>query len=241
MLELDSLHKSFGGLAAIWKVSLRVEEGEILGLIGPNGSGKSTLFNLISGLMRPDSGRILFRGRDVTGAGPHEICRAGIGRTFQLVKPFARMTALRNVMVGRSYGSDPAVNMKQAERESEEILDRVGLSQKKRIVSASLGLLDRKRLELARALATRPELLLLDEIMAGLNPTEMEAAIRLLSDVRAAGITLIVIEHVMRIILSISDRVVVLSTGSVIAEGPPQEVVRNKKVIEAYLGTRGDA
>jgi branched-chain amino acid transport system ATP-binding protein len=131
--------------------------------------------------------------------------------------------------------------MKQAERESEEILDRVGLSQKKRIVSASLGLLDRKRLELARALATRPELLLLDEIMAGLNPTEMEAAIRLLSDVRAAGITLIVIEHVMRIILSISDRVVVLSTGSVIAEGPPQEVVRNKKVIEAYLGTRGDA
>ncbi len=241
MLELKSLHKSFGGLAAIWDVSLRIEEGEILGLIGPNGSGKSTLFNLISGIMRPDSGKILFRSKDITVAGPHEICRAGIGRTFQLVKPFARMTALRNVMVGRSYGSDPALNMRQAERQSEEILERVGLSQKKRIISASLGLLDRKRLELARALATRPKLLLLDEIMAGLNPMEIETAMRLLSDVRASGITLIVIEHVMRVILGISDRVIVLSTGRIIAEGSPQEVVRNKEVIEAYLGTKGNA
>jgi branched-chain amino acid transport system ATP-binding protein len=241
MLELKSIYKSFGGLAAISNVSLRIEPGEILGLIGPNGSGKSTLFNLISGVMRPDSGDILFQSLDITGAGPHEICRAGIGRTFQLVKPFARMTALRNVMVGRSYGSDPAANMEQAEREAEEILERVGLSRKKRTVSAGLVLMDRKRLELARALATRPKLLLLDEIMAGLNPTEIESAIRLLSDVRASGITLIVIEHVMRVILGISDRVVVLSTGRIIAEGPPKEVVRNKGVIEAYLGTKGDA
>ena len=241
MLELQDVHKSFGGLAAIWDVSFRVERGEILGLIGPNGSGKSTLFNLISGLMRLDSGMILFRNRDISGTVPHEICRTGIGRTFQLVKPFARMTALRNVMVGRSYGSDPALNMREAERQSEEILERVGLSQKKGTVAASLGLLDRKRLELARALATRPKLLLLDEIMAGLNPAEINAAIRLLSNVRASGITLIIIEHVMRVILSISDRVVVLSTGRMIAEGPPQEVVRNKEVIKAYLGTKGDA
>ncbi|MEW6664502.1 MAG: ABC transporter ATP-binding protein [Thermodesulfobacteriota bacterium] len=241
MLELKAVQKSFGGLAAIRNVSIRIEDGEILGLIGPNGSGKSTLFNLISGLIRPDSGRIVFRGKDITGAGPHEICREGIGRTFQLVKPFARMTALRNVMVGRSYGSDPALDMGEAERQAGEILDRVGLSQKKRIVSTSLGLLDRKRLELARALATRPKLLLLDEIMAGLNPIEIETAMRLLSEVRASGVTLIVIEHVMKAVLGISDRIVVLSTGRVIADGLPQEVIRHEGVIEAYLGTKGNA
>lgn len=241
MLELRRLHKSFGGLAAIWDVSLTVREGEILGLIGPNGSGKSTLFNLISGLMRPDSGDILFLDRDITGAKPNTICRAGIGRTFQLVKPFARMTALRNVMVGRSFGSDPAADMGEAERQSLEILERVGLAEKRQVVSASLGLLDRKRLELARALATGPKLLLLDEIMAGLNHREIEDAIQLLSDVRASGITLIVIEHVMRVILGISDRVIALSTGRIIAEGAPQDVVRNEEVIEAYLGAAGHA
>lgn len=241
MLEIKGLHKFFGGLAAVWDVNLSVREGEILGLIGPNGSGKSTLFNLISGVMRPDSGKILFQDKDITGAKPHEICRAGIGRTFQLVKPFARMTVLRNVMVGRSYGSDPARDMRQAEREAEEILDRVGLAQKKQIVSAGLGLLDRKRLELARALATRPKLLLLDEIMAGLNPPETQAAIRLISDVRASGVTLVVIEHVMKVILGLSDRVIVLSTGRIIAEGLPDVVVRDKGVIEAYLGASANA
>jgi len=236
MLEVEGLYKSFGGLTAIRDLNFTVDEGEIIGLIGPNGSGKTTLFNLISGLLKPDAGRMRFNNRDITGIRPYQICQAGIARTFQLVKPFTRMAPLENVMVGRAYGSEPALSMRQAKLESEEILAFTGLAQKRVPMAAMLSLVDRKRLEIARALATRPKLLLLDEMMAGLNPVEMEDAIRLVKAIRDSGITLIVVEHVMRAVLGISDRVVVLNVGEKIAEGTPQEVASNRQVIEAYLG-----
>ena len=236
LLEISNLFKSFGGLLAISELSFAVGEGEIIGLIGPNGSGKTTLFNLISGLLKPDTGNIRFDGKDVTGLPPDKICRSGIARTFQLTKPFMRMTLLQNVIVGILYGSNLAWKTWQAREEAERILAFTGLSGKHVPMAAMLGLVDRKRLELARALATRPKLLLLDEMMAGLNPAEIENAMQLVKRVRDTGITLIVVEHVMKAVLGISDRVVVVSAGKKIAEGKPQEVVCNKQVIEAYLG-----
>lgn len=236
LLEVENLSKAFGGLAAIRRLDFILNQGEILGLIGPNGSGKTTLFNLITGLLKPDTGRIRFNNKDITGIAPYKICQSGIARTFQSVKPFTQITPLKNVMVGRAYGSHPARNIRQARVESEEILALTGLAKKRVPTAAMLNLVDRKRLEIARGLATKPKLLLLDEMMAGLNPVEMEDAIRLVKAIRDSGITLIVVEHVMRAVLGISDRVIVLNVGEKIAEGTPQEIASNRQVIEAYLG-----
>jgi len=236
ILEVEKLSKSFGGLAAVSDLNFTLPQGEILGLIGPNGSGKTTAFNLITGFLKPDWGRVTFKGIDITSAPCHAVCQWGIARTFQLVKPFAHMTVLQNVMVGRTHGSDSAPNMKQAKVESEEIIHFVGLREKEDKEAHSLTLADRKRLELARALATKPQLLLLDEMMSGLNQTETEEAIHLINQIRDSGISLIVVEHVMRVILGLSDRIVVLNVGVKIAEGTPQEIVNNRKVVEAYLG-----
>jgi len=236
ILEVQNLSKAFGGLMAIRQVNFAVDEGQIVGLIGPNGAGKTTLFNLISGLFKPDIGKMTFNGKDITGLPPHKICQSGIARTFQLTKSFMHLTALQNVMVGWAYGGKEATSMRQARVESERILEFTGLGGKYVSAAATLGLVDRKRLEVARALATRPKLLLLDEMMAGLNQAELEDAMRLVKRINESGVTIIVVEHVMKAVLGISKRVVVISSGEKIAEGTPQEVVRNKQVIEAYLG-----
>lgn len=235
-LKVENLSKSFGGLQVLSNVNFEIHQGEILGLIGPNGSGKTTLFNLITGFLKPNTGKIIFEGKDITGAQNYHVCQVGIARTFQLVKPFAHMTALQNVMVGRMYGRKPARSLKEAHAESEEILGSIDLGVKKSNVAHSLTLSDRKRLELAKALATRPKLLLIDEMMAGLNLTETEDAIRIIKKIRDSGITLMVVEHIMRAVLGISDRIMVLNAGEKIAEGAPQEIMRDKGVIEAYLG-----
>jgi branched-chain amino acid transport system ATP-binding protein len=238
LLEVENVSKAFGGVLAINRVSFNLYQGEVLGLIGPNGAGKSTLFNLITGIFKPDTGRIRFNERDITGIAPYRICQSGIARTFQLVKPFSRLTSLENVMVGRAYGSQSARNIKQSRIESEQILVLTGLGNKQRQVAGMLSLIDRKRLEIARALATRPQLLLLDEMMAGLNPAELNDAIALIKSIRDSGISLIVVEHVMKVIMGISDRVMVLKVGEKIADGTPHEVASNRQVIEAYLGEK---
>ena len=238
ILEVEGLSKSFGGLMAVKDLNLKIYEGNILGVIGPNGSGKTTAFNLITGFLKPDEGKVKFRDNDITGIKSHQICKAGIARTFQLVKPFARITVLQNVMAGRAYGRRPARGIKQAKSEAEELLEFTGLSSKRSVVAGQLGLPDRKRLEITRALATKPELLLLDETMAGLNPAETQDAMRLMKEIRASGITLMLVEHVMQVVLGMSDRIVVINAGEKIAEGKPEHIVSNKEVIAAYLGRR---
>jgi branched-chain amino acid transport system ATP-binding protein len=233
LLEVENLTKSFGGVMALSRVSFVLEQGEILGLIGPNGAGKSTLFNLISGVEKPDHGIVKFNSQNITAMAPYKICRIGIARTFQLVRPFNQLSPLDNVMVGRAYGSAPARSMAQAREEAEQILALTGLANKSVKISAMLGQVDRKRLEIARALATRPKLLLLDEMMAGLNLSEMDSAIALIKSIRDSGISLIVVELVMKVIMSISDRIVVLKTGEKIADGIPEMVCRDPQVIEA--------
>lgn len=236
LLELEQISKSFGGVEAIRQVSFTLEQGEILGLIGPNGSGKSTLFNVITGLIKLDAGKIKFNNKDITGMPPHKICQSGIARTFQLVRSFNRLSPLENVIVGRSYGTQPARNIKQARIEAEQILSNLGLDKKEARTAGNLGMVDRKRLEIARALATKPTLLLLDEMLSGLNPVETDEAIRLIKGIRDSGISLIVVEHVMKVIMGISDRIIVLKTGEKIADGPPEQVTKDSQVIQAYLG-----
>ena len=236
ILEVQGLYKYFGGLAAVANVDFRLEKDEIMGLIGPNGSGKTTVFNLIAGVYRADRGSIRLAGEDITSRNSAAICQKGIGRTFQIPQPFSRLTVLENVRLGRVYGSQPAQSIGQADQEADEILDFIGLKAKRSLVSGRLPLLDRKRLELGKALATRPKVLLLDEILGGLTPAEIDTAMELIKAIRDSGVTLIVVEHVMRAIMGISDRVIVLNSGAKIAEGPPKKVVQDRNVIEAYLG-----
>jgi len=236
ILEVKGLTKAFGGLVAVKDLDFVVQEGEILGLIGPNGSGKTTSFNLISGFLKPDTGEIRFNGGDIAGLKPHKICQMGLARTFQLTKPFAEMTALQNVMIGRMYGGDPVGRTRKAEEECEALLDFVGLRGRAKALVSSFGLVDRKRLEVARALATKPRLLLLDEMMSGLNPAEMDEAINLVRAIGGRGISLMVVEHVMKAIKNLSKRLLVLNYGEKIAEGDPHEVLTHRLVVEAYLG-----
>jgi branched-chain amino acid transport system ATP-binding protein len=233
MLKLEKVSKSFYGLKAIRNVSLEVRENEIVGLIGPNGAGKTTLFNLISGFLSPDSGRILFDGQDLKGLKPHRICKLGLSRTFQIVKPFGNLSVIENVAVGAFNQYDTAP---EAEEKAWSVLEFTGLSHKALSPANSLTIPDRKRLELARALATDPRLLLLDEVMAGLNPTEKQMVIDLVLKIRSSGVTILIIEHAMRVIMGLSDRISVLNYGECIASGDTATVCANPHVIEAYLG-----
>jgi branched-chain amino acid transport system ATP-binding protein len=233
LLALSGVSRSFGGVRAVRALSFAVGDGEIVGLIGPNGSGKTTVFNLVSGVLAPDGGAIALRGEPLTGLRPHQICHRGVGRTHQIVQPFDSLTVLENVRVGAFRTARSAA---LATDEAEDVLGLVGLAHKRDARPPSLTIADRKRLELARALATRPRLLLLDEVMAGLRPTETLEMIELIRQIHATGVTLLVIEHVMRVIMSLSHRVVVLHHGEKLAEGPPREVSRDPAVIRAYLG-----
>jgi branched-chain amino acid transport system ATP-binding protein len=233
LLEVRGLSKRFGGLQAVGGLDLAMAEGEMLGLIGPNGAGKTTVFNLLSGFLVPDAGEIRFSARRLEGLKPHAICRLGLARTFQIVRPFARLSVLDNVKVAalaRHHAMAEALAVAQA------VLERVGLDGRAGEIAARLTLADRKRLELARALATEPTLLLLDEVMAGLNATEIDAMVRLIGSINAEGISVLLIEHNMRAVMSLSHRVIVLSFGEKIAEGTPRAVAADRRVIEAYLG-----
>ena len=233
LLSVVEVSKSFGGLRAIHRVSLDLAEGEMLGLIGPNGAGKTTLFHIVSGFLRPDEGSIAFAGQPLAGLRPHDICLRGLVRTFQVARPFLRLSVLENVIVG---ALERVKHRREAVTIAEEVLGLTGLAGKATLPGHSLTLPDRKRLELARALATGPRALLLDEVMAGLNPTETGRLIDLIRAIHARGITILLIEHVMKAVMSLSQRVLVLSYGELIAEGRPEEVVQDRRVIEAYLG-----
>ncbi len=235
-LRVEKVSKSFGGLMVIQQLSFSLEKDEILGVIGPNGSGKTTLYNLITGFLKTDEGKIEYLEKNITNQRPSAICKSGITRTFQLVKPFVGLTSLENVMAGRAYGREPAKDIKHAEKEAIELLDLTNLTKKQNVVAAQLSLIDRKRLEIARALATRPKLLLLDEVFAGLNPSETEEALHLIMKIKGLGITLMIVEHVIKVILGVSHRVIVLSSGNKIFDGLPQDAINDRKVIGAYLG-----
>jgi branched-chain amino acid transport system ATP-binding protein len=238
-LELQGVTKRFGGVAALDGISFSCREGEILGIIGPNGAGKTTLLNCISGVHRLDGGDIRWRGESISGRPPYRIASLGIGRTFQVVKPFASMTVRENAAVGALFGSAEAhLPPKQAFQRADEVLELVGLAAKAALPVTALTIPDRKRLEVARAVATKPRLLLLDEVMAGLNPVEVDEALEMVRAVHATGVTIVLIEHVMRVIVGVCDRAIVLHFGKLLAEGVPREVLRDRRVIEAYLGER---
>ena len=233
ILELTKVRKSFGGIKAVEDFSLSVEEGEILGLIGPNGAGKSTLFNCIAGVFPPTSGEIVFRGEKINNQRPWDLCRKGLARTFQIVKPFATRSVLYNVMVGAFATTDKRA---EAERRALEVLRHLHMEDRKDMRAGTLTIADRKRLEIAKALATRPKLLLLDEVMAGLRPTEVDEMVAIIKRLREGGMTIFVIEHIMRAIMALSDRIAVLHFGTKIAEGPPHEMAHDERVVKAYLG-----
>jgi len=233
LLEIDRLTKDFGGLRAVDRLDLTIEAGMIFGLIGPNGAGKSTAFNCIAGLYSATSGRVVYKGDEITSLKPYDVCRRGIARTFQLVKPFPTKSVLKNVTVGGFLRSK---NRDEAEEKALEVLEFVGLIDKKDVLGKSLTIADRKRLELARSLATDPTLLLLDEVMAGLRPAEVEQVITIIRKINERGITIFLIEHIMQAIMSLSDLIVVIHYGKKIAEGKPEEIASNEQVIKAYLG-----
>ena len=233
LLELRNLTKAFGGLMAVNDVSIHVEPGEIVGLIGPNGSGKTTTFNCINQFFPVTSGDIFFKEKSVIGLKPHEICLQGIGRTFQVLKPLARMTVLDSVTASVFCRAD---SLKEARMEALKVLEFCNLDRQKERLAENLPIPGRKRLEIARALATKPELLLLDETAAGLNPGELDEAVELIKKIRENGISILIVEHIMKVVMSISDRIHAINFGRTIAEGTPREVANNTAVIEAYLG-----
>jgi branched-chain amino acid transport system ATP-binding protein len=233
LLTLERVTKRFGGLTAVREVSLQVQAGDLLGIIGPNGAGKTTLFHVIAGYYGPDEGRVTFDGREVTGLPAHTIARLGLTRTFQLVKPFGNLSVQDNVMIG-ALTRRPTV--REARADAERVIDLCGLGPHAGAAARALPLALRKRLEVARALATRPRLLLLDEVMAGLNPTELAAMVELVRRLHAEGLTLIVIEHIMAAMMRLAQRIVMLHHGETIAEGTPREIAADRRVIDAYLG-----
>ena len=236
ILKVSGVSKHFGGVTAVQDVSFELMPGEIVGLIGPNGAGKTTLVNLITG-MRPDTGSVVFDGDDVTRQKPFQAARRGIARTFQIVQPFPEMTVLQNVAAGALFARKSG-NIAHAKEESREHLKFVGLDDVADTLAASLTLPNRKRLELAKSLAMHPRLLLLDEVNSGLNPTEISDALDLIREISARGITIVIIEHLMKVVFSLSDRIMVLREGKLISEGPPDEVAADERVIEAYLGSK---
>jgi branched-chain amino acid transport system ATP-binding protein len=236
LLEARAVTKKFGGLTALQEVSFHLDQDEILGLIGPNGAGKTTLFNIVAGIYRPDFGEIWFNGEKLSRSRPDEICKKGIARTFQIPKPFLKLTVLENVTVGAYFGSHGRTSLPHAQQSAREVIERVGLKAKIGTLASQLTLVERKRLELARALATQPRILLIDEVVGGLNPTETLEMIEAILEIRASGVALLMIEHVIKAIMRASDRILVLNYGKKLIEGLPKVIVNNPEVIQAYLG-----
>jgi branched-chain amino acid transport system ATP-binding protein len=235
ILQIQDVSKRFGGLQALADVTFDLPKGQILGLIGPNGAGKTTLFNCINGIYSPEEGNILFQGKNITGMKPYHIARLGLARTHQIVQPLEELTVLENVMAGSCFGHEQR-SLAEAEGIADEVLAFVGLAERRDQLAESLNVAQKKRLELARALAARPYLLLLDEVLAGLNPTEIVEMVEVVRQIREQGVTILIIEHVMHALMNVSDRVIVLDYGQQISEGKPDEVANDAKVIEAYLG-----
>ena len=237
LLELKDVSRTFGGLTALDSVDMSIEPGEIVGLIGPNGAGKTTLVNVVTGALRPSSGEVVFEGRNISGLKPHQIGRRGIARTYQVVQPFPEMTVVENVMAAATFAAG-APDMQTARDKAMEALAFAGLAASAEVVASELTLAGRKRLELAKSLAMNPRLLLLDEVNAGLNPAEIDDALRLIREIADSGVTVLIIEHLMKVVMTLCNRLVVLHHGAKIAEGTPGEISRDEHVIEAYLGTR---
>lgn len=233
LLEVTGITKRFGGLCAVNQLNLSLDKGQILGLIGPNGAGKTTAFNMISGFYQPDEGEIIFDGKDITGLRPDQVCKLGVTRTFQVVKPFPQLSVLDNVMIGAYNRTN---DRKESKEKAEDIIEFLGMQDLKEMTAGSLSVAHRKRLEVAKALATDPKIILLDEAMAGLRPTETNEMIGLVRQISRQGIALLLVEHVMRVIMSLAERIVVIHHGEKIAEGEPQQIVQDKAVIDAYLG-----